>query len=287
METWSQELRRLWWQQSGRLIEQDDRSDWSDTDWSNRVHFGFPSEFIRRSVIKRGLADFSRGYSHESYGELTDDELVTLYCFMNMKRHFFVSLATFRAHARLIDSLFDSGTKPLMFDIGCGPATAALALAEARGNQSKFEYLGVDSAPAMQERAEAIMQAASQRRIIASDVRFKFRKSWANLLPSYLSHSTHRRVLINFSYFFASHSLTAEDLDTLAEFVNGIRAAARTKRLVMVHTNSTDDRANQNLRAWLPRIRRVPKLQQATVKYQDTDSGTKSESFAYQVIDLK
>src|SRR4051794_15115726 len=61
---------------------------------------GFPNDYTCRSVVGRGLADFSRGFAHRTFGTLSADDLVLLYCYFNMKGHFDTASAVFRRFQR-------------------------------------------------------------------------------------------------------------------------------------------------------------------------------------------
>ena len=74
-----------------------------------------------------GRADFSCGYTHPAYGALTAEDKVALYCFMNMRSHFYASLATFDAFRAEIAVTLSSGEPILFVDLGCGPGTSGFA----------------------------------------------------------------------------------------------------------------------------------------------------------------
>ena len=112
-----------------RPVSNDPRTNWDD---DTSIWLGYPFNVIREEVINKGLADFSVGHEHKKYGDLTADEKVLLYCFTNMTLHFFESLATFRSYKAELAPLLEPPGRRLMMDLGCGPGTAVLALAEIR-----------------------------------------------------------------------------------------------------------------------------------------------------------
>src|SRR5579862_2202908 len=100
---WSQAMENLHFEHVIRMVWKDNR-----TDWDENVSLGYPFGVIRDEVIKKGRADFCEGHEHEDYGILTADEKVLLYCFVNMKLHFFEALSTFRAYKASLKTLFNS-----------------------------------------------------------------------------------------------------------------------------------------------------------------------------------
>ena len=99
------------------------------THTGNLNPLGYPYGFIQNNVLGNGRADFSNGYKHEVYGNLSADDKVLLYCYFNMRGHFHSSTANFEvAKDWLLETLF--AKKPLIIDFGCGPATTALAIAD-------------------------------------------------------------------------------------------------------------------------------------------------------------
>src|SRR5947209_20017711 len=83
-----------------------------------------------REIVEWGQADFTKGYKDE----LTAKQVVDLYCYSNMRMHFFEALTLFRRNLNALKSLFCDNDGGLMVDIGCGPGTAGLALAECLKN---------------------------------------------------------------------------------------------------------------------------------------------------------
>ena len=90
---WSKAMEDLHNEHVVRKVVNDARTDLSGT-----IRLGYPFGVIRDEVIRKGRADFRVGHEHDNYGSLTADEKVLLYCFVNMKLHFFEALSTFRAY---------------------------------------------------------------------------------------------------------------------------------------------------------------------------------------------
>ncbi len=103
------------------------------------TRLGFSSQAVFDDIIRGGQADFTRGDQG-----LSADDLAVLYAFFNQPRHFEELTTAFHQlfGAELPDDL-------VVLDVGCGPATGALALAAACGPDEPFRYVAVDRAPAM------------------------------------------------------------------------------------------------------------------------------------------
>jgi hypothetical protein len=142
---YSKPLDSLFFEHIVRPVWKDPRTDWEN---NKNVSLGYPFSVIRDEVIRKGRADFSVGHEHDEYGELTADDKVLLYCFVNMKLHLFETIATFRAYKSSIKSMFDSGVRTHLIDLGCGPGTAGLALAEVL-RAPTVHYIGLDCASPM------------------------------------------------------------------------------------------------------------------------------------------
>src|SRR5260370_8797152 len=137
---WSQGIEDLHFEHVRRKVFNGSR-----TDWDENVSLGYPFEVILHDVINKGRADFRLGHEHDEYGDLTEDEKVLLYCFVNMRLHFFEALSPFRAYKASLKSMFESKLPTRMVDLGCGPGTAGLALAECL-KQPNVRYIGLDVA---------------------------------------------------------------------------------------------------------------------------------------------
>jgi hypothetical protein len=174
---------------------------------------GYPFDVIREEVLAKGLADFASGHHHAQYGELTPDEKVLLYCFVNLKKHFFAALATFEGHRRALAELFVEGARLVVIDVGCGPGTACLALADLLPGRV-FDYIGVDLAAPMRTKAQRLWYAARDRGLIGAGSAASFCGSCAEIGRDQVppAHS----VLVVFSYCCASHSLTLQTLHAMA-----------------------------------------------------------------------
>jgi len=143
---WSEKMDGLFRKHVHEIVE-----DHPKTDWGENIRLGYPFGVIRDDVLKKGRADFAVGHADAQYGNLTADQKVLLYCFVNMKGHFFSSYANFRFNKMSLIKHFGPPQRIRVYDIGCGPATALLALCDLFPG-IKLRYYGIDRAQAMPKR---------------------------------------------------------------------------------------------------------------------------------------
>jgi hypothetical protein len=248
------------------------------SDHDKKIHMGFSADQIRISIVAKGLADFSVGYSDPSGKTLTPDDRVSLYCFWNMKGHFFTCSATFQEHRVAVESLFKPRGRVLMIDVGCGPATACLALADLL-QRPVIGYMGIDSAAAMRSRGQTFFDNAKdqedQAGLLHRASGAAFKPCWTDVPARKIPPES--CVMLVFSYFFASKSLTDHDVNALAEWVAEIASTRTNRPLLLFYMNSPDDRANERYYQF-KRCLRLPgarqRLPEKEIEYQTLKGGS-------------
>lgn len=126
------------------------------SDRQNNEQLGLSFEEVREHVIAHGQADFCSPYVSRLRPSIviTQDDRALLYAYNNQPGH----LAELQeAFTDLFGALFPDGM--VVLDLGCGPATVALALGAVVGPQ-RFRYVGVDRAPPMLRLASHLVSAA-------------------------------------------------------------------------------------------------------------------------------
>jgi len=227
---WSKAMEALHSAGVADLVQRDPRTDWDD---DRRVSLGYPFETIRTDVVKHGLADFNEGYRSE-FGELSADDKVLLYCYVYLKLHFFETLATFRHYKQSIDVMFNSQRAGLMIDMGCGPGTAGLALADCL-SVPKLSYYGLDRAKPMLRKAKSLLTAAVDTGLLHKETKIGATSSWSILHHNITSMKTPCNVHVNATYLFASASLVVEDVCSV---VNHLIDNPNVKEVVFTFLNS-------------------------------------------------
>ncbi len=198
---------------------------------------GYNKDIIINKIIKQGQADFDADYND---GNLLAKDIVSLYCYFNMRMHFFTSLSIFE-RSRIVEMYYKTNGRIKFIDIGCGPATSGLALVEYIYNITEtkvvFDYYGIDSSRVMIEKANSIMTNTkfdeASHKVFYNDV------SQIDLL----SFTNSSCIIINACYLFASSTI---NMDVLVKFINDIRAMYPRKPSYIFFQNPEYDFLNVN-----------------------------------------
>ncbi|RWY48178.1 hypothetical protein [Mucilaginibacter gilvus] len=174
-----------------------------DTIWHD-ILLGYSSYTIRSKII-----NFGQGHFDNEYNELTADQIVKLYCFYNMRKHYYSSLYLFEKSTWLKRFIKQPGTIKFI-DIGCGPATSAIAFIDyliSLGMEvAEFDYIAVDYYNSMLKGAADMMDNELHQPVNASIYINELKLLDLDVLEDASC------VLINTSYLFASDSLNENEL---------------------------------------------------------------------------
>ena len=251
---------------------------------SNRL-LGYDFEYVRDRILLKGRADFNMAYidhdggafvkyhrlEEEGYGPpLSPNDIVLLYCYINLKSHFAEVSTILGKQQATIEPLFSPDCKTLVIDFGCGPGTVCLALAE-RFKDKNFEYTGIDIAPAMQQKANELFIVAQEEQLISKDCTAKFISSWDEFNNEVIPSKS--KVLLSFSYFFASNTLKESSLISLAAFVKTLRESEKIKEIKLLYINSISIYAHKNYNKFVELI---------NIKSKPEELG----NFVYEIIPL-
>lgn len=240
--------------------------------------WGYDNNTILGEVLKRGRTDFRKGY-----GAITPDDKVLLYCFFNMKKHFYTTYAVFELVLPSLMQFFEnSDYKPILIDLGCGPMTSGLALADlinsAVGTRLSLTYIGVDHAPAMLRRAKTFQISEL---FVESD--FHYYEKWNEVDFGLLYNLAGKSnpVILNASYLFASESLL---VDELADFV--INISKIWEHVYFVFQNPATDIRNTKYIEFKSLVHHhLIKDGDETIRYK-TVSGESSERVKYEILQI-
>ncbi|MYF68502.1 MAG: hypothetical protein F4181_00305 [Proteobacteria bacterium] len=200
------------------------------------------------AAIGGGQADFNT-----QCGDLSPDDLALLYAYQNQKGHLEELVSAFG------QLLAGAGpVNPIVVDIGCGPFTGGLALAATLGDDSRFDYIGVD-------RADSMRQLGA--RLASSDfVPGSVTTHWTPDFDSlqWQQRPGWRDVIVVVSYLFASPTLDAEALfEDLERLLSRLGRGAVT----LLYTNSVREEHNRQF----PGFRR--RLEEAEFRLRAEDQG--------------
>lgn len=176
----------------------------------------------------------------------------------------------------------------MLLDIGCGPGTASLALADLLPGRS-FSYLGIDLVPPMHAKAFALWEAAKARGLIGKDSTATFRTTWTEMAVDQVAPAS--SVLVVLSYCCASHTLTWKSLQSMAHTIRGLRESRSGKPLVLAYMNSTNALANRNYEVFKQGLGLDPVANsptRVTIEFRNRrgKAVTISQEFVYEVLRL-
>lgn len=177
----------------------------------------YSNDEIRADILNYGRADFTKAYN-----DLTPYDRVQLYCYFNMRKHFFTTYAVYeKIFTTLNSNVFQKNKELVFIDLGCGSLTSGLALAslyyDIENEPISMRYIGIDIAESMLEKAKEFSETV----LFSPRSEFNFYSSWDIVPDSVVAEITQNNsfVIFNASYLFASSSLNEK---SLASFVNKI-----------------------------------------------------------------
>jgi len=194
----------------------------SETDWHQTL-LGYNTNTIRNDIIKFGRTNFDNDYNDN----LKAKDKVKLYCYFNMRKHYYTSYALFES---IYDSIVENEVINFV-DVGCGPATSGIALVHLLYNTNNapvtFNYYACDISKAMLDEAKNIMTNSA----ISKDSNLIFTDDFDKIIDTdFLGN----KIYINTCYLFASSSL---DVDNLVLKINEIVENNSDKRVYLLFQN--------------------------------------------------
>lgn len=189
-----------------------------------QTRLGKPTSWIFNTAIGGGQADFDQPVAN-----LTPRDRALLYAFFNQKGH--------------VEELVHAFTKLwpdpgrirgcTVVDVGCGPFTAGLALANVVGASVPYRYCGVDRAKSMLTLGKELAEAARQAGALHERTSVEFFSEVSELPRGKLSADP---VFVVLSYLLASSSL---DVSALTADVLAFCSDSSLGSVGLLYTNST------------------------------------------------
>jgi hypothetical protein len=244
----------------------------------NTVLLGFDNYTIRSEVINFGQANFDKPYK-----ELTPEDIVKLYCYFNMRKHYYSSLYLFERCSWIKKLISKEGCLKFI-DIGCGPATSGIALTDyllsINNSKQKFDYIGVDYYDSMLAAAADFMTNS----VYLECTNKEFIKSISEIKNEQFKNAN--SILLNTCYLFASPNLK---IDLLANELNNLLNEYSTLPRFLLFQNTTDSAKNIMYELFKTKILKHEVLlsEKLTIKYNNQRNSfypPVSESIYFEVL---
>ena len=183
---------------------------------------------------------------------LSPADRVDLYSYWNLPAHVFEMLAYLE---RFLADVADAEIAGMhILDIGCGPMTAGLALAQHVSARVPIEYIGVDISLAMLGKARHLEQYARDCGLLHRGSSLRFATSLAEVAHG---PRTWKPLIVILSFLLASRTLDiAQLVDDLVAYAERLGSGS----VSVLYTNSAEDIANL----------RFPEFQAALERYAFT-----------------
>lgn len=251
---------------------------------------GVTNDFIRNNIIEYGRADFDSSYTYQYdlfTQEFTIKDKVNLYCFYNMRKHYFSGYAIFESFKDFFEIELKQTSGRLTFiDFGCGPLTSGLAFNQMYKSQIEnfqFKYIGIDISKAMLEKAEEF----SDTELFNPNSSFKFADSFKKVNKDLLNEwfRVSNVVVLNFSYLFAN--LDNDQISELAEEINTLMKEFPFNKYILIYQNPKNRHHNfTTFKKYLKHIEKTVVRNSETVLYKNSHQSwyDSSETFTYEIM---
>jgi hypothetical protein len=266
-------------------LKQDARTPRSEN-WYQKI-LGNDSDYNRLNLIGYGRADFTD--NQESLFGYSLADRVNLYCYYNMRKHYFSSVAIFKSFHDYFKTAFTNSNNRITFiDFGCGPLTSGLAFQQCFNSIPNFhlDYVGIDVSVAMLNKAKEFSESG----LFSRDTKFQFVKSLNDISENYWESvfTLSNTVILNFSYLFGN--LSKEDTEKLAIKINALIDKYPLNKFVLVFQNSSMEKRNKSyviFKKLVPRLQSVteyPKTETVTYRNAIMSNFDKSETVYYELL---
>ena len=259
-------------------IESDCRSQFPKT------LYGSKSDYIRNNIIEYGRTNFDQATATHSPAEK-----VNLYCYFDMRKHYYSSIAIFKSfHDYFRTNFANCNNRVTFIDFGCGPLTAGLAFQQSFASTAHFhfDYVGIDISDAMLHKAKEFANSGLFNR----DTRFQFTQSLRGISESYWQSvfTLPSLVVLNFSYLFGA--ITKHDTEKLANELNALLDKYPLNKYVLIFQNTAVEKQNRTyviFKKLIPRLQNVtnnPKTEKITYKDATISNYDKTETVYYELL---
>ncbi|SEB01526.1 AAA domain-containing protein [Flavobacterium gillisiae] len=251
---------------------------------------GKSNDFIRSNIIEYGRANFDTSYTYQTNlftQEFSIKDKVMLYCFYNMRKHYFSNISVFDSYFDLFKLELKQNSNRITFiDFGCGPLTAGIAFNQFGKKiveNFNMNYFGIDISSGMVEMAKEF----SKENIFHNNSTFHFNKSYTEINEELLEElfTLPNLVILNFSYLFAN--LDLEQTIELAQQINNTVDKFPLNKYIVIYQNPVQRHHNfTRFKKELKEINKNNIRKTETVSYRNKENSSydNSETFTYEII---
>lgn len=162
----------------------------------------------RRVLLDQGRANFD-----EALNGVSGKDRSLLYCYYYMQMHLSSSFVLIGNIKVIIAKNIQAKKEVIFVDFGCGPLTSAIALRKHFPEEDlKLHYIGIDTSKEMIAKAKIFQNYED---LFSDSQKFYWLDDYNNLLEllkTIKSPTDDVSLIFNFSYFFASHTVIAEEV---------------------------------------------------------------------------
>lgn len=256
------------------------------TEYPNLI-YGNDSDFNRLNIIEFGRANFSGQQNLFGY---TQEERINLYCYYNMRKHYFSSFAIFKSFNDFFNLSFaNTGNRISFFDFGCGPVTSGIAFNQhfRSINNFHFNYIGIDTSSSMLEKGEQFLASG----LFNKDTTYILEGSLSKISNDYLESifTLSNTVILNFSYLFGN--INKDDAERFAEKINAMIDKFPLNKYILIYQNSSLEKRNRTysiFKKLIPRLQPIsgdmPKTETITYRNVEMSIYDKKEDVLYEIL---
>lgn len=252
------------------------------------VLLGASNDFIRNNVIEYGRANFDVNFQTNLFAqEFSVADKVNLYCFYNMRKHYFSGYSIFDSYKELFEiELKQTSGRSTFFDFGCGPLTSGLAfnqVCKSINPDFAMNYIGIDISNAMLDKAKEF----SKSEIFNSNTTFEFANSMKHIDENILGDwfRVSNTVILNFSYLFAN--LDSDQIMDLVNEINSLGQQYPLNKYILIYQNPVHRHHNfSKFKGHLKHLSNTIVRKSESVSYKNSAQSwyDKSETFTYEII---
>lgn len=251
---------------------------------------GQTNDFIRNNIIEYGRANFDTVFEYRTNlftQEFSVKDKVMLYCYYNMRKHYFSNKAVFESYKEFFEiELKQVSFRVTFFDFGCGPLTAGIAFnqfAKVLDENFAMKYFGIDISEGMINMATEF----SNTSIFNSNSTFNFHNNLSEIEQGIYDEIFRfsNVVILNFSYLFAN--LNLEQTIDLANNINNLVEKYPLNKYIITYQNPVNKFHNfSKFKNTLTTLDKIIVRKSETVSYRNNENSwyDSSETFTYEII---